>query len=134
LVFSPRLSLDNLLNRTHTTLVIRSKKSTKKRPRPSNEISEDEISYFLDKLKEFGGLPKVRDLRKLLRDGLDPTKVDTILKYLERSGRLQIDLDGNIIWIRRDKEEVNQISFAEAANISADFLKYFSKKSEDPAE
>jgi hypothetical protein len=57
-----------------------------------------------------------------------------MLKYLERSGKLQIDLDGNIIWISRDKEEVNQISFAEVANISDDFLKYYSTKREDPAE
>jgi hypothetical protein len=69
----------------------------------------------------------------LLGDGLDPIKINTILRYLERSKRLQIDLDGNIIWISRDKEEVNQISFAEAANISDEFLKYFSTKI-DPAE
>lgn len=55
---------------------------------------------------------------------LDPIKINTILKYLERSGRLQIDLDGNIVWIRSDNE-VNHISFAEAANMSDDFKKYF---------
>jgi hypothetical protein len=64
----------------------------------------------------------------LLGNRLDPIKINTILKYLERSGRLQIDLDGNIIWIRSDKEEVDHISFAEAANISDDSKKYFSIK------
>lgn len=64
----------------------------------------------------------------MLGNRLDPIKINTILKYLERSGRLQIDLDGNIIWIRSDKEEIDHISFAEAANISDDFKKYFSIK------
>jgi len=73
-------------------------------------------------------------LRKLLDNRIDPIKINTMLKYLERSGKLQIDLDGNIIWISRDKEEVNQISFAEVANISDDFLKYYSTKREGPAE
>lgn len=96
-------------------------------------MTESEISYFLNKLKEFGGYPKVRELQKLLGYRLDPVKINTILKYLERSGRIQIDLDGNITWIRRDNQ-VNQISFAEAANISDDFLQYFSMKDQNPAE
>jgi hypothetical protein len=70
----------------------------------------------------------------LLGNTLDPIKINTILKYLERSGRLQIDLDGNIIWIRSDKEEVDHISFAEAANISDDFKKYFSIKDRNLTE
>jgi hypothetical protein len=70
----------------------------------------------------------------LLGNRLDPIKINTILKYLESSGRLQIDLDGNIIWIRSDKEEVDHISFAEAANISDDFKKYFSTKDRNLAE
>lgn len=70
----------------------------------------------------------------MLGNRLDPIKINTILKYLERSGRLQIDLDGNIIWIRSDKEEVVNISFAEAANISDDFKKYFSIKDRNLTE
>jgi hypothetical protein len=70
----------------------------------------------------------------LLGNTLDPIKINTILKYLERSGRLQIDLDGNIIWIRSDKEEIDHISFAEAANISDDFKKYFSIKDRNLTE
>jgi hypothetical protein len=70
----------------------------------------------------------------LLGNRLDPIKINTILKYLERSGRLQIDLDGNIIWIRSDKEEIDHISFAEAANISDDFKKYFSIKDRNLTE
>jgi rRNA processing protein Krr1/Pno1 len=70
----------------------------------------------------------------LLGNRLDPIKINTILKYLERSGRLQIDLDGNIIWIRSDKEEIDHISFAEAANISDDFKRYFSIKDRNLTE
>jgi hypothetical protein len=73
------------------------------------------------------GYPKVRDLQKLL-PALNSVKINTILRYLERSRRLEIDLDGNIIWIRQDKDEANEPSLAEVANISKDFLNYFSTK------
>jgi hypothetical protein len=72
------------------------------------------------------GYPKVRDLQKLL-PALNSVKINTILRYLERSRRLEIDLDGNIIWIRQDKDEANEPSLAEVANISKNFLNYFSK-------
>ena len=78
--------------------------------------------------------PKVRDLQKLLRPTLNPIKIKTILRYLERSKRLEIDLDGNIIWIRQDMNETNQLSLAEAANISKDFLEYLSTKIQDTEE
>jgi hypothetical protein len=78
--------------------------------------------------------PKVRDLQKLLRPTLNPIKIKTILRYLERSKRLEIDLDGNIIWIRQDMNETNQLSLAEAANISKDFLEYFPTKIQDTEE
>jgi hypothetical protein len=112
---------------------IRPKKFTKKEARPSNEITEDDINYFLDTIKDVGQYPKVRDLRKLLPT-LNPIKINTILRYLERSGRLQNDLNGNIIWIRQDKNEANQLTLAEAANISKEFLEYFSTKNQDVAK
>jgi hypothetical protein len=74
------------------------------------------------------GYPKVRDLQKLLHPTLDSVKINAILRYLERSRKLEIDLDGNIIWIRQDKDEANELSLAEVANISKDFLNYFSTK------
>ena len=73
------------------------------------------------------GYPKVRDLQKLL-PALNSVKINTILRYLERSRRLEIDLDGNIIWIRQDKDEANEPSLAEVANISKNFLNSFSTK------
>jgi hypothetical protein len=58
---------------------------------------------------------------------LDLFKINTILRYLERSKRLEIDLDGNIIWTRQDSD-TNQLSLAERANISKEFLDLYSKK------
>ena len=58
---------------------------------------------------------------------MDQFKINTILRYLERSKRLEIDLDGNIIWTRQDSDN-NQLSLAERANISKEFLDLYSKK------
>ena len=75
-----------------------------------------------------GSYPKIRDLQKLLRPRLDLFKINTILRYLERSKRLETDLDGNIIWIREDNNNANQLSLAERANVSKEFLDFLSKK------
>ena len=76
-----------------------------------------------------GSYPKIRDLRKLLRPKLDLFKINTILKYLERAKRLETDLDGNIIWIREDiSNSTNKLSLAERADLSKEFLDFFSKK------
>ena len=63
---------------------------------------------------------------------MDLFKVNTILRYLEKSKRLEIDLDGNIIWTRQDSDN-NQLSLAERANISKEFLDLYSKK-ENPCQ
>jgi hypothetical protein len=75
-----------------------------------------------------GSYPKIRDLQKLLRPRLDLFKINTILRYLERSKMLETDLDGNIIWIREDRNNANRLSLAERANVSKEFLDFFSKK------
>jgi hypothetical protein len=62
----------------------------------------------------------------LLRPSLDLVKINAILRYLERAKSLEVDLDGNIIWIR--EESSNQSNLADVANISKDFQKYFSTK------
>ena len=75
-----------------------------------------------------GRYPKIRDLQQLLRPRLDLFKINTILRYLERSKRLETDLDGNIIWIREDiSNSTNKLSLAERANLSKEFLDFFSK-------
>jgi hypothetical protein len=75
-----------------------------------------------------GSYPKIRDLQKLLRPRLDLFKINTILRYLERSKMLETDLDGNIIWIREDGNNANGLSLAERANVSKEFLDFLSKK------
>jgi hypothetical protein len=62
---------------------------------------------------------------------LDPVKINAILRYLERSKSLEVDLDGNIIWIREEEGKTNQSTLADVANISKDFLNYFSTKVEE---
>jgi hypothetical protein len=76
-----------------------------------------------------GSYPKIRDLQKLLRPRLDLFKINAILRYLERSKTLETDLDGNIIWIREDRNNANRLpTLAERANVSKEFLDFFSKK------
>ena len=77
-------------------------------------------------MRKIGGYPKVRDLQKLLRPKLNLAKINSILRYLEKSKRLEIDLGGNIIWIREENVVSHELSFAEVANISQDFLEHFS--------
>ncbi|MGI0031529.1 MAG: hypothetical protein ACRD80_08085 [Nitrososphaeraceae archaeon] len=94
----------------------------------TNEITDEDINYFLTTLRKVeGGYPRIRDLRRILEPRLNLFKVNTILRYLERSKRLQTDLDGNIIWIREDNNNANQLSLGERAYISKEFLDYFSK-------
>jgi hypothetical protein len=59
---------------------------------------------------------------------LDLFKINTILRYLERDKRLETDLDGNIIWIREDSNSANKLSLAERADLSKEFLEFFSRK------
>jgi hypothetical protein len=81
-----------------------------------------------------GRYPKIRDLQKLLRPRLDLFKINTILRYLERDKRLETDLDGNIIWIREDSNIANKLSLAERANLSKEFLDFFSKNHNQRSE
>ena len=71
-----------------------------------------------------GSYPRVRDLAKILGPNLNLYKIDRILRYLDRSERLQIDVDGNIIWIREDNKSTNLLSLRERANLSNEFLDY----------
>jgi hypothetical protein len=46
---------------------------------------------------------------------------------------LEIDLDGNIIWSRQENID-RQLSLGKAANISPEFLEYFSAKIREDTE
>ena len=98
--------------------------------RPANEITEDDLNFFLTMLENYNGYPKVRDLQKLLAPRLNLVKINTILKHLEKSKSLEIDLDGNIIWFRRQNTD-HHLSLMEVANMSPDFIERFSTKDID---
>ena len=66
----------------------------------------------------------------MLRGNLNSVKVNTIFKYLVRSKIIEVDLDGNIIWIK--KTENNQTRLWERASISKDFRKLLLDKNEIP--
>ncbi len=88
--------------------------------------TEAEVDYFIDTIKNVKPFPKIRDLKKLLSPTLTLDKINAILKYLERSKQIIIDLDGNIVWIRNNnmKEDSN---LSETANFSKEFIEHFGK-------
>lgn len=88
--------------------------------------TETEVDYFIDTIKNVKPFPKLSDLKKLLSPTLSLDKINAILKYLERSKQIIIDLDGNIVWIRNNnmKEDSN---LSETANFSKEFIEHFGK-------
>jgi len=105
---------------------IKNRKINKKDP--ANEIKQEDITLFLSTIQQSKEYTKVRDLQKILRGNLNSIKVNTIFKYLVRSKIIEVDLDGNIIWIK--KTENNQTRFWERASISKDFRKLLLDKNE----
>ena len=91
-----------------------------------NVYSEAEVDYFVDILKNVKPFPKLRDLRKLLSPVLSLDKINAILKYLERSKQIIVDLDGNIVWIK-DANVKEDSNLSETANFSKEFLEHFGK-------
>lgn len=89
-------------------------------------FTDEQLNLFLTTLKNVDGYPKVRNLQKLLAPKLDLNMINAILRYLKNSKKIEIDLDGNIIWIKKQYTN-NQLSLAETANISQDFRKYYSE-------
>lgn len=105
---------------------IKNRKINKKDP--VNEIKQEDITLFLNTIQQSKEYTKVRDLQKILKGNLNSIKVNTIFKYLVRSKIIEVDLDGNIIWIK--KTENNQTRFWERASISKDFKKLLLDKNE----
>jgi hypothetical protein len=88
----------------------------------ANQITEGEIELFLKTLQGITPYPKIRELNKVFKNKLSPLKVDIILRYLEKSKTIELDLDGNVIWIRED--ENNQAALCERATFSSAFIEY----------
>jgi hypothetical protein len=95
--------------------------------RPANEVSEDDIGAFLQAIRNFGGYPKLRDIRKML-PFLTPVQVNVISKYLERSRAIVIDADGYITWIRN--EDPGQLTLGEVADMSSDLRELLREEAE----
>ncbi len=93
-------------------------KRIKKSKIPVNEITQEELDIFLNTIEQSSEYVRIRHLQKIFRDKLDPIKINTILKYLERSKTINVDLDGNIIWIKSDVNR--QLTFWEKASIKND--------------
>lgn len=89
------------------------------------------MDFFLKTISKVEGYPKVRDLQKMLVPILNLDKINAILRYLKNSKKIEIDLDGNIIWIRQQKMN-NQLTIAETANISPEFVDYYSRIEDRP--
>ena len=107
------------------------KELKKKKPQASNEISDNEIDIFIDTIKNVGGYPKVRDLQKII-PSLNLLKIQTILKYLQRSKKLIVDEDGYIVWIQEDNSNKSGNNLSDVANITKDFAEYLAFKGIDP--
>ncbi len=106
-------------------ICIRKKKVNKKRNlSASNDFSESDVEFFLSKIKDITPFPKLRDLRKILTPHLTLDKINAILRYLERSNLIIIDLDGNIVWIK-EKNVREDSNLMDMGKFSNDFLEYF---------
>lgn len=101
--------------------------------RPVNEISDDDVNFFVHRLEEkleSGEYPKLRELERMLKPRLSSQKIIAVLSYLQRSRMIEEDLDGNIIWIRRDtSESVESGTLFDSAVMSEDFRKLMQNRS-----
>jgi hypothetical protein len=79
----------------------------------------------LEAARNFDGYPKLRDLGEML-PSLTPVQINVILKYLQRSGAIEVDLEGHIVWVRKDKQE--GLTLGETAAISSELGEYLDKQ------
>jgi hypothetical protein len=78
----------------------------------------------LESVRNFDGYPKLRDLGRML-PSLTPLQINVILKYLQRSGAIEVDLEGYIVWVRKDKQD--GLTLGEVAEISSELRDYLEK-------
>ena len=56
---------------------------------------------------------------------LTPLQINVILKYLQRSGALEIDLDGYIIWVRKGNQ--GGMTLGDVAEMSSELKDYLQR-------
>ena len=106
---------------------MKKRKKLDRHARPANEITEEEVSSFLEAIRNFPSYPKVRDLGKMFPH-FSPFKINVILRYLERSKLIVVDSESHITWVRKDDPE--QLTIADVADISDELKEYLSGKEE----
>jgi hypothetical protein len=60
-----------------------------------------------------------------LLPALNPSKLNQIIRYLEKSGTVLIDGDGYIVWTRGEKSEMS--SLLDTAELSPEFRDFLKK-------
>lgn len=82
----------------------------------------EDLNFFISKLQESKTYTKKRDLPSIFRGKYDVIKINAIIKYAERSRLIEVDHDGNIIWIKKDK--IEHSSLGEIAKFSREFHEF----------
>ncbi len=99
---------------------IRAKKRRINKQRPANDVSKEEIDMLFNAIKSHGGYPRLKDLKGMV-PALTPMQVTFALRYLQRTGAVEIDNDGHIVWIRQDRSD---LTLGEVADLSEEFRRF----------
>ncbi|MGI0019638.1 MAG: hypothetical protein ACREAY_04125 [Nitrososphaera sp.] len=98
------------------------RKKPDRKARPANEVTEQEVSEFLEAINRFEGYPRLRDLGRIL-PSMSDYKINVILRYLQRLGSIIVDNDGYITWTRQGGGK-ESLTFGDVANLSDDMKKF----------
>lgn len=105
----------------------RGSRATDRKARSANEITEQEVSAFLEAIRGFDGYPRLRDLGGLL-PSMSDYKINVVLRYLQRKGDIIVDNDGYISWVRPPEGgEKESLTLADVASMSDDVKRLLSK-------
>lgn len=103
------------------------RKKPDRKARPINEVTEDEVAAVLQAIKDFSGYPRLRDVAKMF-PSMHPVKINTILRFLERTKSIIIDSDSYIVWT---KSEPERMTLADVAVMSDDLRQYLEKAKDE---
>lgn len=112
----------NTLKRKYWNTCIKHKNHKKRKLVPANSFKLDDVNFFISKLQESHTYTKKRDLTSIFKGKFDVVKINAMLKYAERSRLIEVDYDGNIIWLKKDK--IESASLCEVADFSNEFCEF----------